>query len=367
MQRKYSRKLSFNERSFLITDRLSPPTLNQFIFEGSGEFIPGEWQRAAVESSLANPGTRVALKGMLSGGRWVENDIFPRVRKVDGSQWDGRGPENAPFLQTAMCPNNGPVCEILLLEGNPQRVVFRSHHAVMDGRGTMSWIEDVFASLQGRMPVGSSSALTDEALMRSLQNERRKPAPYRFTSATGMAKGLVNGSVWQRVTVYGKHPSTLGKIACAASEIIRENGGSDARFAVPVDLRPRIHGTRSPGNLTNIIYIMVDKESTPESVAEDIKKQKSGLLDCCFYEGDRLMYHLPLWVMTLGSSFFIKNNHRKNRYPNSGIISNMGNLPLDDFYGGGFRTERWFGIPAGVGFVPFNTFAGKCTEISDPK
>lgn len=86
-------------------------------------------------ASAGNPGSRLILRGHLGSCRWVDSGKTPPVREIDGSRWDGLGPVGAPFLQEPLSPIKGPMCEVLLIHGDPLRVAFRVHHGVMDGRG----------------------------------------------------------------------------------------------------------------------------------------------------------------------------------------------------------------------------------------
>src|SRR4030042_2251198 len=149
MTKRYTKKVSFNERVFLAAAQLAPPMANQMIFEGRGSLDYQHLQKAVETASEANPGSRLILKGILGGCRWVDSGTTPPVIDIPHSRWTGYDSENAPFLEKPLCPKQGPTCEVVLVQGDPVRVIFRSLHGVMDGRGTFIWAEEVFRSLRG--------------------------------------------------------------------------------------------------------------------------------------------------------------------------------------------------------------------------
>src|SRR5512142_1834581 len=98
MAERYTRKLSFNERLFVVGNKLSPPMMNQGIFEGKGVLDYGLWKKAVDAASEANPGSRLVLKGVLGSCRWVDSGINPPVIEIKDSKWSGSGWEHGPFL-----------------------------------------------------------------------------------------------------------------------------------------------------------------------------------------------------------------------------------------------------------------------------
>ena len=349
----YSRKVSFNERFYLATDRITPPFCNQMIYEGAGEFEVEKWKAAVESASRANPGSRVVMKGSLWRSTWVDSGLTPRLRTVDGSAWSGMGDEGAPFLETELDPYNGPSCEVVLITGNVPRVAFRTHHAVMDGRGTIFWAEEIFRVLRGEDPAGSGSALTDFDLAQTFQKERRYPPPHEFIAPTGRAEKNGGGVTWKRRRLPGKFRNFLAQVAVLVAAEARKRGPGKVRLAIPVDLRPRMEGLRSTGNLTNTIYIEIAPDATVNDITEDISAQIRGRYDGRMYHGEKIMNHVPLWAIVRELRKLIRQKHAEGLYHNSGIISNLGKLDLSKFSGGGFTAESWFAVPPCQEIVPF--------------
>lgn len=349
----YSRKMSYTERMFASADRICSPVVNQLFFDGTGKFDIQQWRDAVRAASSANPGSRLILKGIMGRSRWEDSAITPEVTEVNPGSWDGTGPDGAPFLMNKMDIRKGPLSEVLLIHGNPPRVCFRTHHAIMDGRGTLTWAADIFRILRGESPSGSSSALTDTGLVRSIRKDYRKKFPRNNLAPTGHAYGNERGVTWKRVTIPGRFRNILGQVAIlTAREAWRYQDGP-VRFSIPVDLRPHIPGLQSTGNLSIAIYIEIMHDSTPEGISAEIKKQLTEKRDCLIDRFDPLICHVPLGLIALRGRAIFRNNSRRGRYGTSGIISNMGQVPLNTFSGGGFTATAFWGIPPAFENVPY--------------
>lgn len=349
----YTRELICTEKFYIACDRISSPFANQMILEGTGKLDLDLWKAAVRRAADANPGTRLVMRGCMNFNYWSESDVYPDVREVSGDSWSGYSSEGAPFLSRTFSVVEGPTCEVVLIHGNPPRVAFRSHHAVMDGRGTLCWAEDVFRALRGEQPVGYNSRITEIKLARSFQKKGRVPPPPQYPAVSGPAVETEMGFQWRRATLPAPIPNLIPKVAVnLAHQIWERYPGGLVRFAIPVDMRPRGNNIRSTGNLTNLIYLEITPDSTPETVGNDLKQQLANRHDGMLYWGDRIIKYLPLWLLERTLRKEIMKKDRTGLYNNSGIISNPGRLPLDRLQGGGFQTTGGFYIPINMQLMP---------------
>jgi hypothetical protein len=335
------------------------------VAEGDGTLDVQKWREAVRFASAANPGSRLVLKGHLGASRWVDSGDTPPVTEVDGSSWDGMGPEGAPFLERSLCIRKGPTCEVLLIKGNPTRVCFRSHHAVMDGMGMLTWMGDIFAVLRGEEPKGSNAAITDTELARANQDQYRKPFPRNNIAPTGKPSAAKRGVTWKRVIIPGNYKNILGQVVVlSAREAWRYQDGP-VRFAIPVDLRFRQKGLRSTANLAIAIYVEVKRDSSPADVAEDIRRQVAEKRDCMIDRTDPFLRYLPMGYLVKKGNERIDSCNKTGLFGSSGLISNMGKLPMQYFSGGGFNSRIIWGIPPGIENIPFLIgFASREDEVT---
>jgi hypothetical protein len=370
MKNVYNRKLSVNERMFLAMSEFSV-VANQLIVEGTGTNNLKQWQSAVEQASRANPGSRLVLKGMLPLCRWVDSGISPPVREVDGSTWDGYGPEGAPFLNNCLDPQNGPACEILLVrgnpvkDGNPVRIVFRTHHAVMDGRGSLFWVEDIMRVLNGLKPVGSSSNLTDTELARSFQKKFRRSIKKKYLAPTGKAVGKESGMIWHRVEIKGSIPNLVAQAAVILAEEAWGYAQGPLLFGIPVDMRRHRVDLTSTANLTYCIYVEVNPGTIPEQVSQEIaqqlKEKKEGMLS---WE-DELYRFVPIKIISHQARKIIESKHAHGSYSISGFLSNLGRIPLERFPSTEFKINKLWFIPPSIEYAPLAVvFAGYYDQIS---
>jgi len=352
-EKRYTRKMSYNDRLFQVAGKICPPGTNQFVCEGEGVFDVEKWQEAVNRASAANPGSRIVLRGHLGGTRWVDSGINPPVIEVDGSRWDGLGPEGAPFVERTVDLRKGPVSEVMLIHGSPLRVLFRTHHAVMDGMGLLTWMADIFRVLRGEDPIGSDAVITDMELARSVQREYRKPFPRNNIVPTGKPSGDERGVIWRRIIIPGSYKNILGQVVVLSAREAWKHQEGPVRFAIPVDIRFRGNGVRSTANLAIAIYVEVNKETTPEEIAADIQKQIFEKRDCMIDRFDPFTRFLPVSYLVRQGNRMIRNNNRTGLYGTSGLISNMGRPPVEVYSGAGFNTNLIWGIPPSIENIPY--------------
>lgn len=350
-QKVFKRKLFLTERSYLVSEAMCPLVMNQVVFEGSGAINPSDLRRAIEIASKVNPGSRLILKGFLWTCHWVDSGVTPVLKEIDGSGWSGRSSENAPFLEERLSPY-GPNCEVLLLNGDPLRLVFRSHHAVMDGRGTLTWAEDVFRVLKGEEAHGSNSRISEINLASTFQKEYRRPFPHDNIPPTGRAQGDEKGSSWRRVSLSGKFSKLLPKVALLIAQEARRYSDGKVRMSVPVDIRPRYAGLRSTANLTLGLYIEISTDTTLAELTEEISSQLAKKMEGMVDRWDFLALYIPIRVMAYMGKKRTIQRQKTGLYGLSCILTNPGKVSMDAFSMNGFKAKTVFFIPPAFEYFP---------------
>lgn len=357
----YRRPLSPTERVWLVADRLCPPFVNQLVLEGDGALEPGPWRAAMAVAAAANPGARVRLRGFLGRTYWVDSGDPPPVRVVDGSGWTGRTPEGAPFLLDPLDPRRGPTTELLLVGGAPSRVILRTHHAVMDGRGTLAFAEDLFHALRQEPVVGHIDTVTDLDLSRRLGGRRQPPPREVHLAPTGAPTGVVaRAGWWHRVTLPGRPSRLLPRLACAIAAAARSHGEGPVRVDVPVDLRPSAPGVRSTANLTGILPLEISPAHTPEDVQGVLRAALDRHAEADYAVTLEPLRGIPVGLMAWVGRAAARKCHRRARYGSSAVLSNLGVLPLERFAAEGIWASGvgWFLPPAGLATTLFVALSG---------
>ena len=348
-----TRPLSIAARLWVATGMINPHFANQVIVEGAGNFNVEQWRMAVHKASAANRGARLILRGCLASRRLVDSGLNPPIREVDGSSWDGRGSDGAPFLKEGLNPRKGPNCEVVLMQGNPARVAFRSHHAIMDGRGTMIWAEDIFRVLRGEEPLGSEYVMIENDLLNLQKGKWDKPIPRRYIAPTGKADGDAVDLVWKRKTITGKFPKLLARVMLLTAREAWRCGEGSIRIGVPTDLRQRCKGLRSTSNLTYALFIDIPKSATAEWIADEIARRFSGVSDGTI-SWENMIRYVPIRILARAIKSEGLRNGRSGRYRFSGFVSNLGKMDMTVYSCGDFTAHTYFLIPVCAPILPLS-------------
>ncbi len=375
------RRLSGLERVWLTADRLRPPFVNQVVIEGRGKIKEESLRRAMLAAASVHPGLCLRLKGALGWSRWVPGPP-PVLRVVDGSHWDGMSPKGAPFLEEPLDPFTGPVAELLWVEGDPPRLVFRTHHAVTDGRGAGFFLQDLFCALREEAMEGAvAGPLTDAELARQIPTPQlpsrlarggsttkmEPPSPEPSAdrpSPTGACHVFSMATTWARVRIPGHFPRLLPRVIMALAAAARTASDTPLRIGIAVDLRRYANELRSSANLTGVLHLDlgIPGAETLESLEARIQESLpyAGLLPL---HAERLR-GLPLWVMArIGRNSALKKL-RGGKFAVSASLSNLGRQDLRGWSCLGWAAQQAFWIPPGNPGLPlFLTLSGDAAGI----
>lgn len=339
------------ERLWLVADRLSPPFVNQLVLEGEGT-LDVDALRSAVATLSAWPVASARLSGSLQRARWLPGGAPLRLRAVDGGGWDGRSGEGAPFLRDPLPVRTGPLCELLVVSGPEPRLVLRTHHAFMDGRGTLELAAALFAAARGESPDPLVlEGTTDADLARAIGGEAEE-TPARNCAPPLERKGAAEGLVWRRVTADLDARGIVPRLAWALAE--EADPTRRCRVDVPVDLRRHAPELRSTANLTGLLRLSADSHrGRPEPIARLAAELGRRL-------GRREEAGLPLTVRALRrvplslleSAVRRGSAEPEALYGATATLSNVGRLDLPALSGAGFEARAGFFVPPGSRQLP---------------
>lgn len=327
---------------------MEPPRQAIFVLEGDGPAFEAErWQRALDLACAANPGTRLRMVGNSWGARWQADGEPARLRVIERTDWDGLSSEGAGFIDgTSLSLEVGQTVELILVNRSPRGplVILRALHAVMDGRGGLHFLADIFRALRGEAPEGTNAGFSDVDLMLRAgargSTARRAPTDW----LTGAPQGDEQGDIWRRVKLETRGHRILSRIAGIMAEYMHRHSDRPALIAVPVDLRRHLPGLKSTGNFSNMIAVPLAKGEGADAFRRKLEAVVAGREDAYFPRALNLFKLLPRsWIDRLLSR--TSANYRTKRPFETAVISNIGRIDPRTFSCDGFELKGYYVLP----------------------
>lgn len=352
----FQRRISPVERLYFTGRKVASPFVIQIFVEGDGEIALQDLQSAVEKASASCPGSRLTAQGRF----WKDCGQTPPVREIQQCSFDGYGFDAIQDLKRSLDPHLGPTCEVLLIRGKLTTVIFRAFHGVMDGKGVLWWMEDVFRALRKEEPRGADSARMDADLLEELGAKARRKveldSPFPLRLGTGPVTGT-HSFFWKRRTIPGVHPALAAKISSVVSAF---SVHQRIRAMVPVDLRRHDPLLQSTANLSLPIMLDLQKGEAWESIQKTLLTSLSKKQELAYDGSEWALSNLPYWAMESLVRAGIEFQNRRRVYLASAIVSHLGKVELNTFSGAGFSARTIYSLPVHAGFVPLSFVAVEC-------
>ena len=339
------------------------PTVNQFFVIGDGDIDIDRLRSALITAVEANPAFKIKLQGYWGWRRWVEG-LLPSVDELEAPDWDSSSSERAPLLGNPIDLRRDPPCQVTKIR-TPKglHILFRTHHAISDGRGTVHLIKDTFRVLRGEAPLGSNSKITEWDI--AMREERPEWKPHTETCLP-VIKGTVDeeltGCQWYRFDWKGDKNKFAAKIIYACTLLAHAHfGEGDVAFRIPADLRRYMAESEgfTAGNCSGAIDLDIKSDTSLNEIRSMIIRAMRQKVDLSpFHENFKYVKWMPKSMFRVHPNS-MKRMHKQQRYRVSGIVSYMGEIDNDQFHCEGFKPFEQFGVP-----IPFDNhplYVAACT------
>lgn len=347
-----ARPVSGIERIWISAERLAPGFFNHMVVEGDGALDADRLRDAVDAAAQANPGARVVLRGALGWSSWKPVGPPPEVVELEAGAWDGQSDRGAAFWGQGVALRRGPTCAVLWSPGERSRVVFRTHHSVMDGVGTRLFAYDVFRALRGERCVGAQSGpVHDMALLGdAAKPPAQSPGAERYVSPTGASEAEpgATGYIWARATVASPGRRVMAR---ALAALVGASASPEAACSVsiPVDLRRRQPKLRSTANLTSMLTLVCEDPAAKSDLADYFHREVRANLQAgtdlsAIFNANALRW-IPVGLVHRGLRSVIQSCRDAGRFLGSAVVSNLGLQRLSDVTAPGFTPSAVFWIP----------------------
>lgn len=327
--------------------------VNQFLACGTGSIDKDKLADALRKAMKANPGIRLRLKGFWGWRYWDDQGLDPLVEEIDAPDWDGMSSENCPRIGQYIDLRRDPLVQASIIHGKQDvYLLFRVHHAVTDGRGTVHFLADTFRILRGEQPVGSTSKLTEwDIAMR----EERPPRPVVEGNCLPVtpfaAQPDVRGCHWRRFVWDGDKNKLTAKIMLAIAQLAWENhGDGKVLIRIPADLRRYMKEEEgfTVANCSGALDFELKPDHSLNQIRSQLVKAMRNKEDLSpFMENHKYARWMPPG-MFLSNPAYLQKAHTTKRYRQTAIITNLGDVDLAPFTLESYRPKELFGVPIGM-------------------
>lgn len=351
----FYRRPSPLELTYIAQDStLVSPVVNQYLIEGDGHVSLEALAQAVKIAALAFPDCRLRLKGYGAWRAWHDDGALPGVFEVDGSRWDGLSGDGAPCLGAPLNVRTGPVCEVVLVRGTPLRILFRTHHGVTDGAGTLFFMRQVFAALRDT-PVQRPELHVTEWEVASGQPTVSKLVTLGdcepvFRNAT---LAWEPGCHWRRFTLDSTPAGIGGKIMAVVARWGRETDISRLVFRMPSDLRRYLPDKAfSSANCSSALDLDVPLDADHKKMQQAIVSAMRNKQDLAtLVPALRFLKWLPL-AMLRPTDKLKRRIHALGLYNYTCTVTNLGRIDPATLSTADFQCRTMFGVPIPLELTP---------------
>lgn len=356
--------ISFGYRSTDIDQDVS-----QSVIEGKGVIDDAELQRAVSVVAKALPACQFVLTGTARARHWKAAGPLPEVRTIH-RDWDGHYREDLDFLERTFDLCRGPVAEVVQIVSSKTFLVFRIHHAVMDGMGMSEFVRAFFRALRHEALENFYSTYTLENLVETKIRQTQSQPLKRAVTPLGN-RHLPSGRrprqrEWRRIKVKINDKMALPVLAVVLAKLAREVECGPIRFSLPINLRRHVPHEKTSANLVGIIKVDVDENETARSFVKKTNAMLREELDLPSereIKGHNFFKTLPLPLLRLIGKMLLFLVFRSKFFNTSGTLSSLGKIPLDQLSCDSFEAQTFFAISISPTGSPL--FAAICSSGSE--
>jgi amino acid adenylation domain-containing protein len=322
----------------------------QIFVEGAGSVDVERLRHAVAVAGDACPGARLLRRGR----RWVDSGIAPNVRVMAGRAAGVSDLMNSPELAHPLRGDRGrPMTEVVLITGPTPTVVFRTHHAIMDGRGALTWVAEVFAALRGEQGRPAVDALTEADLQAQAGVEPQPPAR-RFVDVVLQSRAAASRrtGVCLRRSVSGNHPALVAKITEA---LVRGHDVDELICLIPVDLRRHRPQARLTANLAGALTLPISTSMTWQQIHQRVLlalSRNEELANMPTTKAAEAILRLPLGLHKATGRLGDAILGRRGQAPWHFAISHLGRVELAEFSTADFQARTVYSVPLRGLLVP---------------
>ncbi len=357
------RKASPNERMYIEAQKNFSPLNIQILFEGEGDIDKSILINAVNKASDACTNSRL----IYSKGKWIDSSKYPEVHVVHNKNFDGFNFEVLELDKRVLDITDKPAIEVIIIKGKINGILFRIFHGLMDGKGALLFIENVFNVLNNKEVEVIDSSYSDLTFLKTLDYKKFKSLGFPKLKILGNELKHLNYRKvnTKRIRIEGNYSSLVSKIIKVFTDSFTDK---NSLFMIPVDLRKKDKTLLNASNLVLPIFLETKKGESYKTINERFIKKIINDDYLNINNADLgLINYMPASILNLTLKLYNALCKKLNVHSTSGTISYVGNYDLNDYSYESFKCTSFYSIPLCTPFSPVALVSysnNHATEIS---
>lgn len=343
----FNRKISDNEHLYLSLQNNFDSLVMQFILEGVGSIDKKEFSKAVKTASEACP----IVRCIHYKNEWRDSNQDPIIHFKNKIEFDGENFSDVFPFKEKMEPTKR-TAEIYFCISSG-RIIFRIFHGIMDGRGAMIWINNIFKVLRNERPNEAKSTETDLSYFRKLKQSGKFANKLNFNQKPfhNYIKLKERNVYCKRLTLSKKNFNLLPKLL----KVLTEHFYSEKnKFMIAVDIRRHDNSIFCTSNLALPIFLETNKNESWQEINGNYLLQLKNSSE--LNENNVKLNFITLCPSKLRNSLIKslkKMQDFKKKYLFGGIISSMGKINLGSLSTSSYCAKSFYVLPIMTPFFPF--------------
>lgn len=299
----------------------------------------------AINSAIRyNSGTNMSLKGR----RLYDAEKAVKIKHVTVKEKDLF---QSDFLNGKIDFRSESVQAFIVRHGGDKYFVIRVSHAVMDGKGGMMLIENIFNCMNRKKMMKYDNLLTERELVKRLPHRSKRESKIPKLQPIN-ARRIEHYTPRRRVlSLTGYSEAIVAKLARIFADEFEE---TEVRLMIPCDLRRHCKGERHCGNLVLPIMLRVNKEDDVQAINGKLlmglkNKDELNIRNTSYY----CYNYLPGFVRHLLIKTMVLFAKKTRRFSIAGVISYLGKVDFEVMQSKNLRISSFISIPPAEPLGPF--------------
>lgn len=349
MNKNFIRKASPNEKFYSDMQKSYTCFSMQFVLEADGDIDEKDFFYAVKEASDYCPFS----KAVLIGEEWVNTNNYPKITYLEKFELDDKNFSNDIFLEKIK-PNENCVNFYI---SKPQKskfiLIIKIFHGLMDGKGALIYIDNIFKSLRNEPLERSVSKVTDLSFIKTMTKNRIKRNYELKTELINTGKKTkLSHTYFNRLQLNMVEPFMLPKIIDILSNYYKDR---NCNFMIPVDIRRHKKNMIITSNMVLPIFLDTNKNDTLDTITRKLLMLISNNEELNLENADHgSLKNIPFILKKQFINLIKKISSKTNKFIISGVLSDLGKVNLSEFSLDGFVVKSFVSLPVQQPLAPIS-------------